>query len=157
MIVARWLEHVTLTTGHSRRSYADEVSDAALVLCRELVAQLDGDPTKLVPIPRTGWSLTGVSKAGRCLTVSIVRRPSEPIVMMSVAAHSKCGASAWRELHRYADEWRLPYVTDPRRPPPEPWCAALLDTAAPAESPEGLMMLGDFERCLAWAFLEGEH
>lgn len=28
--VARWIEHVTLTTGHSRRSYLDEVSDEAL-------------------------------------------------------------------------------------------------------------------------------
>jgi hypothetical protein len=57
----------------------------------------------------------------------------------------------------YADEWELPYVTDRDRPPPEPWCAALLDSAAARQSAEGLMAIGDFERCLAWAWLTSEH
>jgi len=154
--VARWLEHVTLTTGHSRRSYLDEVSDEALALCRRLIEHLrSGDPAARVPILRTPYVLTGYARTGRCLTVTIAA--DEPVVLMAVGVHSKCGARVWREIHQYADEWELPYVTDRDRPPPEPWCAALLDSAAARQPAEGLMALGDFERCLAWAWLTSEH
>lgn len=154
--VARWLEHVTLTTGHSRRSYLDEVSDEALALCRRLIEQLrSGDPAARVPILRTPYALTGYARTGRCLTVTIAA--DEPVVTMAVGGHSKCGARVWREIHQYADEWELPYVTDRDRPPPEPWCAALLDSAAARQPAEGLMAIGDFERCLAWAWLTSEH
>lgn len=151
--VVPWLEHINLTTGHSRRSYADEVSEAALIACRDLLLRMNGDPAELLPITNTGYSLSGYTKTSRCLTVSIVREPAKPIVLMAVAGHSRCGAKVWRELHDYADEWRLPYVTDRNRPAPEPWCAALLDAAAATEPPDGLMMLGNLERYLAWAWL----
>src|SRR5690606_23154071 len=156
MSIARWLEHVTLTTGHSRRSSLDEVPDEALALCRRLIEQLrSGDPAARVPILRTPYALTGYARTGRCLTVTIAA--DEPVVLMAVGGHSKCGARVWREIHQYADERELPYVTDRCRPPPEPWCAALLDSAAARQPAEGLMALRDFERCLAWAFLTGEH
>src|SRR5690606_25195737 len=77
--VARWIEHVTLTTGRSRRSYLDEVSDEALALCRLLIEQLrSGDPAARVPILRTPYVLTGYARTGRCLTVTIAA--DEPVV-----------------------------------------------------------------------------
>jgi hypothetical protein len=162
MSATRWLEHVTITTGHSRRSYLDEVSDEALALCRRLIEQLRSADPYDVPILRTpyelpGYVLTGYVRRGRCLIVTIAA--DEPVVTMAVGAHSRCGARVWREIHQYADEWELPYVTDRDRPPPEPWCAALLDRAAARDPAERLMALalGEFERCLAWAWLTREH
>src|SRR5690606_41540555 len=121
-------------------------------LVRSVRQQLSSvDPSAHVPILRATHVLTGYARTGRCLTVTIAA--DEPVVTMAVGVHSKCGARFWREIHQYADEWELPYVTDRDRPPPEPWCAALLDSAAARQPAEGLMALGDFERCLAWAWL----
>jgi hypothetical protein len=51
-------------------------------------------------------------------------------------------------------------ATDRDEVPPEPWCAARIEVGSLA-FPDEMLWLGDFERCLAWAWLElrssGEH
>lgn len=48
----------------------------------------------------------------------------------------------------------VPVATDPERCPPEPWVAALLQPGAAFAGREAMMVFGDFERCLGWAFIE---
>jgi len=152
MIVARWLEHVTLTTGHSRRSYSDEVSPEALAYCRSLIERFTaGEVAEAVPIAAApGYSISG-RRSGKCLVATVYADgpPSELIATIGVAAHSRCGSRLWRELHRWG---RVPVVTDPERPPPEPWVAAALDEGA-AHHLDAMEWLGDFERCLGWAWV----
>ncbi|MDQ3562852.1 MAG: hypothetical protein M3436_01505 [Pseudomonadota bacterium] len=93
---------------------------ALAAACRGLIDALIADPTRTVPIP------------------------GPP----GVAAHSRCGAALWRELHRWG---KTPVVTDPERCPPEPWVAVALD-AGITQHMDATEWLGDFERCLAWAF-----
>lgn len=144
-----YLHHVTLTTGHVRRSPRAEVSDEAVAFCADLIARaVAGHAT--VPLPTAGYSL-GAAASSRCLTATVWADgpPSECIATIGVAAHSRCGAGLWRALHRYGT---TPIVTDPEQCPPEPWCAAALEGAI-IQHPDATEWLGDFERCLAWAWL----
>lgn len=148
----RALYHVTLTTGHVRRSTRDEISPPALDHCRALLARvLAPDAPPQVILPALGDYTLGGRASGRCL-VAIVRAPHEhdPLATIGVATHSRCGARLWRELHTWGQTL---VVTDPDRCPPEPWLAVTLDSRAVAH-PEAMDWLGDFERSLGWAWLD---
>lgn len=149
--MTRRLRHVTLTTGHVRDSDLAEISDEALVICRELIARATaGEVAESVPIPGAdGYHLTGRA-AGRCLVLTVWHEAAhDPIATIGVAGHSRCGARLWRELHRWG---QTPVVTDPERCPAEPWVAAVLDIGI-VEHQDAVHWLGDFERCLGWAWI----
>lgn len=146
-----FIRHVTLTTGHTRDSLPGEVSEDVIAVCRGLIEALIADPTRPVPIPGPpGYSLGGRA-SGKCLVATVWANgpPSVVVATIGVAAHSRCGAMLWRELHRWGE---TPVVTDPERCPPEPWVAAAVDTGI-AQHMDATDWLGDFERCLAWAWV----
>ncbi|WP_458789296.1 hypothetical protein [Adonisia turfae] len=147
--------HVTLTTGHLRQSPRREVADSIVAELRPLIDAIVAGKT--VPIPGLeGYSISGRSSgedgAGRCLSVIVwAERPEvEPICTIGIAAHSRCGARLWRSLHEVAT---LPAATDPGRQPAAPWVAAALQAGLDRHL-EAASWLGDFERCLAWTWIE---
>lgn len=140
----RFIHHITLTTGHVRDSFADEVSPEALAACKELVENLS---TTRQTVPGfTDYEITG-SRWHRSMIVT-VWCGDIPLVTLGVALHSRDGAQLWRTLHR-TDE--IPVMTSPDKWPPEPWAAALLHVGLALHS-DAADWLGDFERCMAWAF-----
>jgi len=147
-----YIRHITLTTGHVRDSYPDEVGAEALAAVGRLIdGIIAGDVAESITIPGVGaYSLNGRG-TGRCLVASVYADgpPSVLIATIGVAAHSRCGARLWRDLHRWG---QVPVVTDPDDCPPEPWVAAALDEGL-AAYPQAAEWLGDFERCLAWAWI----
>jgi hypothetical protein len=145
-----FIRHVTLTTGHTRESLPGEVSEDAIATCRGLIEALIAEPTRTVPIPSPpGYSLGGRT-TGKCLVATVwAGGQSVLIATIGVAGHSRCGATLWREIHRWGE---TPVVTDPERCPPEPWVAAALD-AGIARYSNAAHWLGNFERCLAWAWV----
>jgi len=151
--MSRYIRHVTLTTGHVRDSCRHEISDEALAACRDLLRQILAAEGALAKIPGVGdYHLSGTAAAA-CLVCTVWSgAPSVCIATIWVAAHSRCGARLWRELHRWGE---TPVVTDPTCCPPEPWIAVALDTGI-VQHPEAAHWLGDFERCLAWAWVEME-
>jgi len=144
--------HVTLTTGHRRLSHREEISAAALAACSEILDAIarPGVDSPSVAVPgQPGYRVAG-SVSGRCCVLTVHHDDTrEPVCTIGIAAHSRCGAGLWRELHRWGS---LPVATDPERCPPEPWVAAAL-AAGIAAHPEAARWLGDFERCLAWAWV----
>lgn len=161
----RDLEHITLNTGHTRRSPRSEVGPGIVEALRPILERaLTGTPTPIPP--GQGYTLTGGVR-GRCASFTVWSRslliwPEDdqaqraPVVEIGVAGHSRCGAPLWRTLHALAARLDLPVKTDPGRCPPEPWCAALLYPGA-VLAPDAMDWLGDFERCLAWAWLASRH
>jgi len=156
----RYIQHITLTTGDTRRSYRDEVGDDVVEYLSTTIlpeALAEREPGAQGPeISGMGLHLTALAR-GRCgLIASVVSpveggdRPYVPVLVMGVAAEPRCSRKVWELLHMPGAY----YVTDPATPPSPPWCAARLEPAASILGRERLMMLGDFERCLAWAWLE---
>src|SRR5690606_41433040 len=107
----------------------DESAPASWAHCRSLIERFTaGEVSERVPIGIPGYSISG-RRAGKCLVATVYADgpPSELIATIGVAAHSKCGAMLWRELHRWGV---VPVVTDPERPAAEPWVAAAPDEGA---------------------------
>lgn len=160
----RHIRHITLTTGHSRYSYRSEVSDQAVAVCRDLIDRIDritsGAVAESVQIPGVGGYYLSGRASGRCLVGTVwsgrhapsINDPAipAPICTIGVASHSRCGAALWRMLHQHGE---TPVVTDADQCPPEPWVAVALD-AGIIEHQDAAHWLGDFERCLAWAWIE---
>jgi hypothetical protein len=154
----RYIQIITTTTGDTRRSYRDEVADYVVeYIATSLLpeALVERDPGELGPaIPNTGLHLTALSR-GRCgLIASVVfkggDRPFVPVLVFGVAAQSRCATRLWDLLHMPGTY----YVTHPATPPAPPWCAVRLEPAAAMMGRRVMMILGDYERYLAWAWLE---
>jgi len=149
--VTRHIHHLTITTGHSRRSWRHEIEPDVLALTRELLVR--GLEAGRVDVPaETAGHWMRVTRSGRCLLVTVMHGEDLPLVTFGVAAHSRGGAQLWRLLCEGAIT-TAGHRLDPDRPPQEPWCAARLEPGI------GYMLgsaewLGDFERCLAWAWLD---
>lgn len=150
-----YIRHITLTTGHARDSLPGEVSEDAIQALQPLIERVAAgdvaEPVSLSAFAEVGpYSVTGRASR-KCLVLSVYHDgpPSALVCSIGVAAHSRCGASLWRNLHRWG---RLPVATDPEDCPPEPWVAAALDEGA-LEHTDAMHWLGDFERCIAWAWL----
>jgi hypothetical protein len=146
--MADYIHHVTLNSGHDRLSYRHEVADDIMPIMQDLLARMLAGGR--VPLPvMDGYSLSGAAE-GRCLTATVWSDGEVPLVTIGVAGEPECGAELWRGLHESTDQ---PLTTDPAAQSPVPWCAARLEAPAILH-PGALTWLGDFERCLAWAWLE---
>lgn len=77
-------------------------------------------------------------------------RPRSPLLTLGVCAETAESAALWQALHREAT---LPLATDPARPPAAPWCAVRIELGA-LPYLETMAWVGDFERCLAWAWID---
>jgi len=140
--------HYTLNTDHTRHSPRSEVSDAAIAALTPLVVPGDhiipGAPRYLCTTTTQGSALIATASQGQ-----------RPCVTMGVAPDAAAADAIWPHLQSaYLAACDLPGLRSadfaaPHRPGKHPWCAAIVITATPDEA----LWLGDFERCLAWAWL----
>jgi hypothetical protein len=148
----RYLLHVTLSSGHVRKSPRSEVADDVITVLRPLLSRaLTGDHA-----PILGYTITG-GVHGRCCAITFWRVDEltgrVPVITVGVAPHSRCGAHLWRSLHEDLPPGSV-VRTSPDDVPQEPWCAARLDIGAAALGPDQMMLFGDLERCIAWTWIE---
>lgn len=148
------MQHITLTTGDVYTSRRDEVDDNVVVGLQPLLSTMIAGKSALIPGGAGDFTLRGVA-VGRCFVATVygitTSKGPVPLLTMGVTANEEYAARLWSDLHRSLS---VPVVTDPDSPPVEvPWCAVRLDIGAKLQS-EDLYWLADFERCLAWAFLE---
>jgi len=151
--------HLTLTTGHARWSPRSEVDPAILAQMAEAVAECERDGQVEIPTPDGLAVLHRIADSAtpsRNVAVWALAPANEPssraLVTFALAMKSRPGAGLWRTLH--AMSWTPPLVTDPATPPPEPWLAGMLHLPALLQ-PSALSWLGDIERCVAWAWIDG--
>jgi hypothetical protein len=139
----RYLYHLTLNSGHTRKSYRAEISDDALRVCAELISQIEAEPGMRVEMPGPlGYEITGLI-SGQCMSAQVFAVGQElPLVSIAIAARERCGAALWQQLG--GEEGKQPDA---------PWLAAKLEIGLATLDP-AMHWLGDFERCLGWAFLE---
>lgn len=154
------LQHITINTGHSRWSDPDEVSPDALTTTAELLdrALAAGRAIPLAPSALSHYALEATVDGGALLaTVSgpvgphVPGRPhrgqTTPIVTIAVARRNRQARALWTMI------WAMHDPAAPEVPRSTPWAAALLYLALDRH-PHAQRWLGDFERCLAWAWIE---
>ncbi len=138
-----YIWHVTLQSGHSRRSMRSEIDDGVI---DELAPLLESDGER--PMPRIAGRRLRITRSGRTLLATVFAG-SAPICTIGVAGRSRGAARLWQALHDGAHE----LATHADDQPAAPWCAARLEVGL-VMYPEDATWLGDFERCLAWTWIE---
>ena len=161
----KFIRHLTLNTGHSRDSLREEVGEEDIIAtCHELI--VDCLASKLyepIPAVRNPDCVLNASREGKCLvaTVSALYTGERgenagelqriPLCTIGVAESARSGTTLWRALHA----GRADLATTRDQVPAAPWCAARLEPAISYQLfHSAAHWLGDFERCLAWAWLD---
>lgn len=145
-----YINHMTLTTGHSSRSQRADVTDATLAVITPWLQQAvnSGGQHALPGLPDYAAAVF-VQDGGLVVTVYAPQPdlgPRLPLVTFGVAQRSRHGEALWALLvanfgaHAKA------------RRPGEPWCAVALHPTLMLD-PATTEWLGDFERCVAWAWV----
>jgi hypothetical protein len=134
--------HVNLQTNKSYRSHRADVTDAAVETLRPLVAA-DGE----FDIPNIDGRKLWVTRSGKLLLATV--QAETPICTIAVAAQTVGADRLWQMLHENIKlATRADYL-----PPDNPW-AAIRTEIGLADHPADIEWLSDFERCLAWTWLE---
>ena len=148
-----YISHITLTTGHTRRSPREEVGDDILrVLVPWLNELVASDAQRPLPVPTLAhYSANATVEAGALVcTVWAPGEPhaeeSVPLVTLGVAQRSRQGSDLWALLVSQFD------IRPEIKKPAEPWCGVIVHPNLMAHR-EASDWLGDFERCLAWAWI----
>ena len=144
-----YLNHLTLNTGHIRRSSRGDVAPEAISHTRDLLADaiFAGAPIAM-PVP--GYCLQVEPFGSRRSMLATVSRGTDPLLSIGVAARAT--VAMWGQMLALQHQvWPdLPALDQPSAP----WCAALLLPAL-AHDHGAASWLGDFEQCAAWAWLDG--
>ena len=139
------LQHITLQTGDLRESPRNEVSPEALAASAELLlAALAGQPAELPDADVLRFQIWGPEfpRAGGGYS----RRS---LVWCSVARRdSPAAAAEWAEQRagEHDPDW-LPQTLA------APWLAVHVFADALTKHPDTTAWLGDYDRCIAWAWL----
>ncbi len=145
-----YLNHITLSTGHTRRSARAEVSDGTIGALtpwlQSAIAHKDD-----YPLPGTLGTADGfvaqVSVEHGALLCSVGQQQTGPLVTFGVAARSRQSGELWAMLcAQYG-------AAEALMAPATPWCAVALHSAFALQ--HGMAAwIGDFERCVAWTWIE---
>jgi len=143
--MAAYITHITLDTGHSRRSPAHEVDAAVATLVRQ---QLDEALAGMHVEIRPGYRLMANTAAG-ALLATVIAGADAPLCTIAVARNSRQSKALWDILKQPVDIGALAKGDAP----PAPWCAVRLYPAL-SDHLDALAWIGDFERCAAWGWLQ---
>lgn len=142
------LWHYSINTGHGIWSPRSEVADDIIDLLQPLIEPGEHN------MPMEGYRLS-VPKTERGLLCTMFAK-DRPVMSMIVAASAEDLDHLWptmQEMYHKVTEVpalrSLDYIAG-SKPDKLPTCIAWPMFATPQEA----MWLGDFERCLAWTFLE---
>jgi hypothetical protein len=144
--------HVTLNTGHARRSPRKEVSQmnvdaVALELARAL---RDGEADIRLGglADQPPHYRLKASTAGGALVCTVLSPGEAPLVTFGVARKSLPAARLWELLTSQGD-----VATTAHRPERTPWLAVRIEPSITGD-PSALTWLADYERLVAWAWME---
>ena len=141
----KYIWHVTLNTGHCGAQPRSAVGDDAIAAVRPMIA---ADGTHPLPVPGGDYSLV-VTRLGSNLAATVMHLRLGPLATIAVARKSQTAGRLWRELHATVPNAAAHVADLPRAP----WCAVALHPALNVDL-AATSWLGDFERCLAWAWIE---
>ncbi|MBB4017406.1 hypothetical protein GGR16_002435 [Chelatococcus caeni] len=138
-----YLWHYTIDTGHSRRSPRDEIPEHVLRAMRVHLSRALEDGRD--PVPTLAPYRLRATSHGGFLVATVEDGDGMPLATLGVAPRSRGADKLWRSLHKAS-------AGDIGPMPDAPWLAVRIDNPdllIPAAS-----WLADYERCIAWAWIE---
>jgi hypothetical protein len=160
MTDADHLHHITLDTGDVRRSPRAEVRDHIVADLRESMRDTLADPGGRTPIPAIAGYSYSASAGGGALLVTIwgtIDRSPAPVATFGVARDQAAARALWPAMHHTRPGLESsPYLTTAGEVPTAPWIAARMEIGATLIAATDLLWMADFERVMAWAWIEQE-
>ncbi|TYB18508.1 lactate dehydrogenase [Aggregatibacter actinomycetemcomitans] len=140
----KYLYHVTVTTGHARKSPRTEVSDDTINILKTWISDmLKGDLRGIVD---SHYSCRAGQYNAKMIEFIISRLSDDfkqvDLVRFVVCNHSRRKNVAWALVDGKGDA------------PDVPFCAVQLLDNFILQDLEHLSFFGDFERCISWAWLD---
>lgn len=145
-ITLTWLNHLTINTGHNRRSPREEVMDHALADTRERIGGMLRDGRADLAVP--GYHIEG-ERYGPALAVTVMGG-DDPLATIAIARRDRDGRAMWRDLMDAVAHADPRLVRDA---PPAPYAATMLWPVLALEA-DASYWIGDFGRVAAWAWIE---
>lgn len=140
-----FLTHATVDSGHSKRSYRNEVDDEIVELLKTWLPDLFAGKLRGVIddyyAVRCDWYNS--KSVGFTVSRMDAEMQATEIVKFSVCRHSKRAKPSWE------------FVGGKGTPPPVPFVAATIySNNLIVDDLASIAAIADFERCLAWAWME---
>lgn len=155
-----YLNHITLNTGHIARTNRADVATAITPLLAEwLLDTINTGKAHALPVAELSHISAQVfmQHGALVVTVSAPVGPHQqgkpfsgktmPMVTFGVATRSRHGESLWSMLVNAFG------CVNGLQPPTTPYCAVAIHPGIAAYTGP-IEWLGDFERCVAWAWIE---
>lgn len=153
-----YINHITLSTGHYRRSPRAEVDDVTVRLLHPwLLSAIASVAIAPLPLPELShYGARVIKDTGLVVTLYAPGSPhlkgkphtgkQVPIVTLGVAQRAREAADLWAIL---VANFGAPSSV---KRPSTPWCAVALHENIMV-FPDALAWVGDLERCIAWAWI----
>lgn len=146
----KYINHITLSTGHTARTSRADVTDDTITALRPwLKAAMDYvDPYQLPgPLGARDGFVMAASVTHGGLICHVGQIDDGPLVTFGIAERSRQSGELWAWLcAQYGSREAL-------AAPATPWCAVALRPAYMLQHGVSAW-IGDFERCIAWTWLE---
>lgn len=150
----KYIHHITLATGHVARTSRADVTDDTITALRPwlqaAIAHIDDYPLPGPLGTRDQFRAQVTIQAGALVCTVFGTTPGAPLVPLvtfGVAARSRQSRDLWAMmLAQFGAQCGI-------RAPEPPWCAVAIH-AGFALQHGASAWIGDFERCVAWTWLE---
>lgn len=139
----KYINHITLTSGHMRKTYPHEIDKRIYFRMNRLVKEsLEGKKPEIFP----GYYLRATRVENSA--VATIHSQRDDIPVLTTACTDEY-ADLWKYMH---DTATTPVTTKVSDPPPYPYIADRLELGAVLH-PDALRWTGDFARCFGWFIL----
>lgn len=146
----KYITHITLATGHTSRIQAGDVTGETLARVGPWLHVLAARPGVKLPLPVSSLAdyMAHAAVDDGALLVTVSSPMGAPLVTIGVASRSR-HAHLWDKMGQPV-QGKMPNMPGIKCPP-TPWCGIIIWTSALADQ-AAFEWLGDFERCVAWAW-----
>lgn len=141
-----YINHVTLQTGHSRKTYPNEVNKELYFILHALYKD---SLKRYVDVLDNYIMKSTTEQMGTFITLFKKGNVPLSILTMCISKSDHFGL-AWKTLHESA---MLPVKTNPNKPPKLPYIADRLEIGA-LQCLDAMQWTGDFSRCMRWIVLD---
>lgn len=144
------MEHISLHTGHKRLTHPHEVHPEVVERLVGLIRQAENQ--RSLPMPTQESTHTIAIERDEVSLRAVIHSVDGgvPVATITTCIKPAGGLGLWRDMHTT----QFPTSTRASNAPQRAWVASRFEAGILLEGPSFMFMLGDFERCLAWSFVE---
>lgn len=142
----KYINHITLNTGHTRNSYPNEVSKELYFILKRLQKELlSENGAEIID----GYRAEGKYAKGHGLLITLYSKNKIPI-LTSIVVNENDDDFLWKLLHEHST---TPLKTKATNPPKKPYIADKIEIGAIAHM-DAMEWTGDFSKCIGWMYVD---